>query len=100
MLCQIARLGTLRSIYLRLENGALDLYIFSLNMEMGALAEPYLFTLNLESGAPELYNFTLNLEMGAPQPYIFTLNLKNGAPELYNFTLNLEIGALSHIFSR
>ena len=42
---------------------------------------------------PEVYIFTLNLEMGAPQPYILTLNLKNGAPELYTFTLNLDTGA-------
>ena len=47
----------------------------------GAL-EPYIFTLNLEMGGPELYVFMLNMEMGASHPYIFALNLKNGVPDL------------------
>ena len=56
-----------------------------LNCKIGDL-EIHIFTLDWENGASKLYTFTLNLEMGAlAEPYIFMLNLKKGAPDLYIF---------------
>ena len=84
------RSGPHINVMLNCKIGNPEIHMFMINLEIGSLNYIY-FRLNW---ATELYIFMLNLEMGAPEPYIFTLNLESGTPKQYIFTLNLEMWAL------